>query len=248
MSIAFTPNGLAVAQVGPLRGQWTDGRPRDPQRHHRRRDRGSPGRRATWPSPATSSPPSAPASTSAGSARSTPTACVVTPGFVDIHTHYDGQVTWDGVIAPSSLHGVTSIVMGNCGVGFAPARPTAEQHDWLIGLLEGVEDIPGTALAEGLPVGLGDASPTTSTRSAAAATPSTSAPRWPTPRCAPTSWASAAPTRTSRPPLDELTEMARLDPRGHRRRRARLHHVAHRTCTAPATASRSAPATPRPTS
>src|SRR3954454_9852329 len=76
---------------------------------------------------------------------------MVTPGFVDIHTHYDGQVTWDGVIAPSSLHGVTSIVMGNCGVGFAPARPTAEQHDWLIGLLEGVEDIPGTALAEGLP-------------------------------------------------------------------------------------------------
>ncbi len=76
---------------------------------------------------------------------------MVTPGFVDIHTHYDGQVTWDGVIAPSSLHGVTSIVMGNCGVSFAPARPTAEHHDWLIGLLEGVEDIPGTALAEGLP-------------------------------------------------------------------------------------------------
>src|SRR4051812_2979931 len=76
---------------------------------------------------------------------------VVTPGFVDIHTHYDGQVTCDGVIAPSSLHGVTSIVMGNCGVSFAPARPTAEDHDWLIGLLEGVEDIPGTALAECLP-------------------------------------------------------------------------------------------------
>jgi N-acyl-D-aspartate/D-glutamate deacylase len=75
----------------------------------------------------------------------------VTPGFVDIHTHYDGQVTWDGVVAPSSLHGVTSIVMGNCGVSFAPARPTEAQHDWLIGLLEGVEDIPGTALAEGLP-------------------------------------------------------------------------------------------------
>jgi N-acyl-D-aspartate/D-glutamate deacylase len=74
----------------------------------------------------------------------------VTPGFVDIHTHYDGQATWDPVLAPSSIHGVTSIVMGNCGVGFAPARPTPEQHDWLIGLLEGVEDIPGTALAEGL--------------------------------------------------------------------------------------------------
>ena len=75
---------------------------------------------------------------------------VVTPGFVDIHTHYDGQATWDPVLAPSSVHGVTSLVMGNCGVGFAPAHPTAEQHDWLIGMLEGVEDIPGTALAEGL--------------------------------------------------------------------------------------------------
>ena len=74
----------------------------------------------------------------------------VTPGFIDVHTHFDGQATWDPVLAPSSIHGVTSIVMGNCGVGFAPARPTPEHHDWLIGMLEGVEDIPGTALAEGL--------------------------------------------------------------------------------------------------
>ena len=74
----------------------------------------------------------------------------ITPGFIDIHTHYDGQATWDPVLAPSSIHGVTSLVMGNCGVGFAPAKPTPDQHDWLIGLLEGVEDIPGTALAEGL--------------------------------------------------------------------------------------------------
>ena len=73
----------------------------------------------------------------------------VMPGWVDIHTHYDGQVTWDSVVAPSSTNGVTSIVMGNCGVGFAPARP--DKHEWLISLLEGVEDIPGTALAEGLP-------------------------------------------------------------------------------------------------
>ena len=73
---------------------------------------------------------------------------LVTPGFVDIHTHFDGQVTWDPVVAPSSLHGVTTIAMGNCGVGFAPAAP--DRHEWLIGLLEGVEDIPGTALAEGL--------------------------------------------------------------------------------------------------
>jgi N-acyl-D-aspartate/D-glutamate deacylase len=72
----------------------------------------------------------------------------VTPGFVDIHTHYDGQASWDSVLAPSSIHGVTSVAMGNCGVGFAPAR--ADRHDWLIRLLEGVEDIPGTALAEGL--------------------------------------------------------------------------------------------------
>jgi len=73
---------------------------------------------------------------------------LITPGFVDIHTHYDGQATWDGVLAPSSINGVTSIAMGNCGVGFAPARK--DKHDWLIALLEGVEDIPGTALAEGL--------------------------------------------------------------------------------------------------
>jgi N-acyl-D-aspartate/D-glutamate deacylase len=72
----------------------------------------------------------------------------ITPGFVDIHTHYDGQASWDGILAPSSMHGVTSIAMGNCGVGFAPAHQ--RDHDWLIGLLEGVEDIPGTALAEGL--------------------------------------------------------------------------------------------------
>ena len=75
---------------------------------------------------------------------------LVTPGFVDLHTHYDGQATWDPVLAPSSVHGVTTIAMGNCGVGFAPARPSDAYHDWLIGLLEGVEDIPGTALAEGL--------------------------------------------------------------------------------------------------
>ncbi len=73
---------------------------------------------------------------------------LVTPGWVDVHTHYDGQVTWDSELAPSSWHGVTTLVMGNCGVGFAPAA--ADRHDWLIGLMEGVEDIPGTALAEGI--------------------------------------------------------------------------------------------------
>ena len=73
---------------------------------------------------------------------------IVTPGFVDPHTHYDGQVTWDPLMTPSSWHGVTTVVMGNCGVGFAPAAP--DRHDWLIALMEGVEDIPGTALAEGI--------------------------------------------------------------------------------------------------
>jgi N-acyl-D-amino-acid deacylase len=73
---------------------------------------------------------------------------IVAPGWVDVHTHYDGQATWDQEMAPSSWHGVTTVVMGNCGVGFAPAKP--DKHDWLIGLMEGVEDIPGTALAEGM--------------------------------------------------------------------------------------------------
>jgi N-acyl-D-aspartate/D-glutamate deacylase len=72
----------------------------------------------------------------------------VLPGFVDVHTHYDGQATWDALLTPSCWHGVTTLVMGNCGVGFAPVRPGKEE--FLIGLMEGVEDIPGTALAAGL--------------------------------------------------------------------------------------------------
>lgn len=73
---------------------------------------------------------------------------LVTPGWVDIHTHYDGQVSWDPLLSPSSWNGVTTVVMGNCGVGFAPVVPGKE--DYLIQLMEGVEDIPGTALAEGI--------------------------------------------------------------------------------------------------
>ncbi len=73
---------------------------------------------------------------------------LVTPGWVDIHTHYDGQATWDPILAPSSWHGVTTVVMGNCGVGFAPVKP--EDRDFLIELMEGVEDIPGAALSEGI--------------------------------------------------------------------------------------------------
>lgn len=73
---------------------------------------------------------------------------LITPGWVDVHTHYDGQATWDPVLAPSSWHGVTTIMFGNCGVGFAPVRN--EDHSSLIGLMESIEEIPGVALAEGL--------------------------------------------------------------------------------------------------
>ena len=73
---------------------------------------------------------------------------LVTPGWVDIHTHYDGQATWDPDMTPSSWHGVTTAVFGNCGVGFAPVRPGSEK--WLVNLMEGVEDIPETVLSEGL--------------------------------------------------------------------------------------------------
>jgi N-acyl-D-aspartate/D-glutamate deacylase len=76
------------------------------------------------------------------------TGCIVTPGWTDIHTHYDGQVTWDEELAPSCYHGVTTAVMGSCGVGFAPVREG--DQDRLITLMEGVEDIPGVALAEGI--------------------------------------------------------------------------------------------------
>lgn len=73
---------------------------------------------------------------------------LVTPGFIDIHTHYDGQVTWDDAMLPSSAHGVTTVVFGNCGIGFAPVRKGTE--DWLVTLMEGVEDIPGGVLNEGI--------------------------------------------------------------------------------------------------
>ena len=73
---------------------------------------------------------------------------IVTPGFVDPHTHYDGQATWDPLLTPSCWHGVTTAVLGNCGVGFAPVR--RDRHEFLVQLMEGVEDIPGTALHEGI--------------------------------------------------------------------------------------------------
>src|ERR1700685_4689932 len=76
---------------------------------------------------------------------------LVTPAWVDVHTHYDGQATWDAQLAPSLWHGVATVVMGNCGVGFAPAAPN--RHEWLIGLMEGVEDIPSASPAAGIPWG-----------------------------------------------------------------------------------------------
>jgi N-acyl-D-aspartate/D-glutamate deacylase len=85
-----------------------------------------------------------------GEARQTVDAkgAIVTPGFIDLHTHYDGQISWDEEMQPSVNHGVTTVVMGNCGVGFAPLRQG--EQDKLIKLMEGVEDIPGSALAEGV--------------------------------------------------------------------------------------------------
>lgn len=85
------------------------------------------------------------------------TGALVTPGWVDVHTHYDGQVTWDDAMDPSASHGVTTVVMGNCGVGFAPVRPGGEKG--LIELMEGVEDIPGSALHEGMPWGAWESYP-----------------------------------------------------------------------------------------
>ena len=82
---------------------------------------------------------------------------IVTPGFVDVHTHYDGQVCWDDKLDPSAGHGVTTVIMGNCGVGFAPAPPGGERE--LIEVMEGVEDIPGTALYEGIPWGAWESFP-----------------------------------------------------------------------------------------
>jgi N-acyl-D-aspartate/D-glutamate deacylase len=108
---------------------------------------------------------------------------LVTPGFVDVHTHYDGQATWDHRLSPSSSHGVTTVVSGNCGVGFAPVRPA--DHELLIELMEGVEDLPGAVLHEGCR-GRGNPSPTTSITSTAATSTSISPLRSATPRCAST--------------------------------------------------------------
>ena len=123
-------------------------RPRDPRRQHRRRSR----RRAVRSRRRDHGRPHQPKSASvAGKGKEEIDAKgkLVTPGFVDVHTHYDGQVTWSQDITPSSQNGVTTAIMGNCGVGFAPCRPS--DHQRLIQLMEGVEDIPEPVLSAGIP-------------------------------------------------------------------------------------------------
>ena len=147
---------------------------------------------------------------------------LVTPGWVDVHTHYDGQVTWDPILAPSSWHGVTTLVMGNCGVGFAPRRPGEE--NFLIELMEGVEDIPGTALHEGIewrwesfPEYL----------DALAAMPRVLDVAAQVPHCALRAYVLGDRAHADEIDADAIAAMARLTERGDARRCGRLHDVAH---------------------
>lgn len=116
---------------------------------------------------------------------------LVTPGFVDLHTHYDGQAIWSDRMTPSSAHGVTTAVMGNCGVGFAPCRP--EDHDVLVDVMAGVEDIPGVVMVDGLPW-TWETFPSSSTHWIRDSEISTSPRSCRTRRCGSTSWVSAAST------------------------------------------------------
>ena len=169
-------------------------RSRHPQRHgaRRHRRRSARGRRRDHRTAA--SPPSA---TSPARAREEIDAkgLIVTPGFVDVHTHYDGQATWDDRFSPSSGHGVTTVLMGNCGVGFAPCRPQ-DRHTLIKadGRRRGhPRDRHGKACR-----GTGRAFPSISTPWPRAASTSTSPPRCRTRRCASSSWASAASTASRR--------------------------------------------------
>ena len=135
---------------------------------------------------------------------------LVTPGFFDLHTHYDGQVTWDDALEPSASNGVSTVVLGNCGVGFAPVRPS--DHAELIDMMEGVEDIPGTALADGIPWGdMGDV-PRVPRRGRRRTTRPTSCVTFRTGHCATTSWVSA-PTTTRTPLPTTWTRCHRSSPR-----------------------------------
>src|SRR4051794_37836241 len=120
----------------------------------------------------------------------------VTPGFVDVHTHLDAQVAWDPDATSSCWHGVTSVVLGNCGVTFAPVRPG--EKEWLAGLMESVEDIPAASILEGLAWDSGRPTANPSVRSTRSPKASTSGACSATARCGTTRWASAVSTR--RPP------------------------------------------------
>ncbi len=162
---------------------------------------------------------------------------IVTPGFVDIHTHYDGQATWDGRMQPSSWHGVTTVVMGNCGVGFAPCRE--DDHDKLVRLMEGVEDIPFPVLTQGLPWNWQQLSRLSRCPGRRGRSTSTSAASCRTPPCASSSWVSVAPTANRR---RRTTSRGCASWRRRRWRPARSGSAPRApSITAPAKASRSRP-------
>ena len=149
---------------------------------------------------------------------------LVTPGWVDVHTHYDGQAMWDPLLAPSCWHGVTTVMFGNCGVGFAPVKK--HHRGALMDLMEGVEEIPNPVLAAGL-TWEWESFPNSWMRWSAGSARSTSRRRPRTCRCASTSWATA-PSGASRRQPDDIAEMRRLTVEALQRRRLRLHHLAHR--------------------
>ena len=132
---------------------------------------------------------------------------LVTPGWVDAHTHYDGQATWDPMLAPSSWHGVTTILFGNCGVGFAPVR--RKDHEQLIALMEAVEEIPGIALTEGLKWNWESFPEYLECTGDGCRAPSTSRRKSRTTRYGSMSWASARSTWSGRP-AEDIAEMRRL--------------------------------------
>ena len=200
-------------------------------------------------------PPTSPwtAAGSAGSGRSLGEAAtrtvdadglLVTPGWVDIHTHYDGQATWDEVLAPSSWHGVTTVVTGNCGVGFAPARP--DRHEWLIGLMEGVEDIPGDGPGRGHDLGVGDLPRVPRRPRAGGSGPWTWDPDRPRGRALLRDGRPGGPQRGGHPRGHRGHEA--VGQRGDRRRRARASRRRGPSPTWPSTASRCPEPTPPRTS
>ncbi len=188
------------------------------RRHRRRAVRGRRGHRRRghhrgrrrWPRPAV--------------ARSTPPACWSCPGWVDVHTHYDGQATWDAELAPSSWHGVTTAIFGNCAVGFAPVAPGGEA--FLINLMEGVEDIPGSVLAEGIdftwesfPEYLDALDAMPRAIDVGAQVPHAALRVY--------VMGERGGDHTERATPDEIAEMGRLAVEGIRGRRVRVHHLAH---------------------